>query len=145
MEIKAKVILDREAAKALSHIAMYKKKNPKKSFVLWLILCLFLAALVVASAIYFKDRKTFIYPMIALALLVFLNVFMYYILPGIQYRSLSKMKDTTNDYVFCDSDVKVSSQGEDLSGETTIEYTTFIKAYETSKYFFLFQDRVHLR
>ncbi len=139
MEIKAKTKLDFEAAKALAHVSLYRKKNPKKSFALWCALCLILACLVVASAIWFKDWKTFVYPAIALALLFFMNAFTYYIIPRIQYKSLSKLKDVENEYVFTDDALKVLTRNESYSGVSEMKYGLFVKAYETSEYFFLFQ------
>ncbi len=37
MEIKAKCILDYDACKALAHLNMFRKANPKKRFMGWVM------------------------------------------------------------------------------------------------------------
>ena len=44
-----------------------------------------------------------------------------------------------NDYRFNDDTITIFSKSTDYNGEASMEYTSFVKVYETSKYLFLFQ------
>ena len=65
---------------------------------------------------------------------------MYFGLPNIRYKSLAKMKDAENEYIFCDNSLKTFTKSETYNGEAEIEYSIFVKVYETSDYFFLYQN-----
>ena len=71
--------------------------------------------------------------------IIALDLYLYFVAPKLRYRALEKMKDIENNYLFKDNALKVSSKSEEYSGEAEIEYSLFIKVYETSAYFFLFQ------
>ena len=49
------------------------------------------------------------------------------------------MKETENEYVFCDDVLRAYTKSQEYNGEAVIEYSLFDKVYETSKYFFLYQ------
>ena len=66
---------------------------------------------------------------------------LYFTLPRIRYNALANFKEAENAYVFCDDFLKVSTAGREYSGEAKIEYSFLVKAYETSKYFFLYQTK----
>lgn len=50
------------------------------------------------------------------------------------------MKDAGNEYIFCDNVVKVFTKSEGYNGAAEMKYTLLVKAYETSKYLFLYQS-----
>lgn len=50
------------------------------------------------------------------------------------------MKDAENEYIFCDNSLKTFTKSETYNGEAEIEYSIFVKVYETSDYFFLYQN-----
>ena len=54
---------------------------------------------------------------------------------------MNKMKDVENQYIFCDNVLKTFTKSKEYNGEAEIEYSLFVKVYETSKYFFMFQTK----
>jgi hypothetical protein len=141
MEIKAKGKLDLELCKALMHLVMFKKADPKKRMRVWAVVYGIILALVVFDFIAF-GVDTFIIVMLGVVVFtVLLMCYLYFIVPKIKYKSLAKMKDAENEYVFCDDELRVLTRGEEYSGESVLKYSVFVKAYETSRYFFLFQPQ----
>lgn len=49
------------------------------------------------------------------------------------------MKETENEYVFCDDVLRTFTKSQEYNGEAVIECSLFVKVYETSKYFFMYQ------
>ena len=49
------------------------------------------------------------------------------------------MKDAENEYIFCDNVLKTFTKSQEYNGEAKFEYSLFVKVYETSKYFFMYQ------
>ena len=54
------------------------------------------------------------------------------------------MKEAENEYVFYDNEIKAFTASTEYNGEAKIEYSLFVKVYETSKYFFLYQTNNHV-
>ena len=52
---------------------------------------------------------------------------------------MAKLKEAENEYTFTDDCVQVVTKSSHFSGEAKIEYSLFVKVYETSKYLFLYQ------
>jgi hypothetical protein len=141
MEIKAKGKLDLELCKALMHLVMFKKADPKKRMRVWAVVYGIILALVVFDFIAF-GVDTFIIVMLGVVVFtVLLMCYLYFIVPKIKYKSLAKMKDAENEYVFCDDVLRVFTKTAEYSGEATIEYSHLVKVYETAKYFLLFQTQ----
>lgn len=139
MEIKAKCKYDFESVKALTHLAMYKKADPKKRLIFWTIAYAILIAFIVWEIVVF-DMDTTLLVLLACGISILLLTYLwYFIIPKIQYKSLAKMRSIENEYVFCDNTLKVFTKSRGYNGESVIEYSYFVKAYETTKYFFLFQ------
>lgn len=139
MEIKAKCKYDFESVKALAHLAMYKKADPKKRLKFWTVVYAILFAIVVLEMLAFGMDTVLL---CALAVEIAFLSLMYgwhFIVPKTQYKALAKLQNSENEYVFCDTFLKVSTKNNEYSGESVIEYSCFVKAYETTKYFFLFQ------
>ena len=140
MEIKAKCKLDMDTTKALTHLWMFKKANPKKRMLTWLIVSVILVLVLVLEAIVFSDI-TMMKPIWLLVVIWLLECFLYFIFPKMQYKSLSKMKNAENQYTFCDNILKTFTKSDDYTGQAEIEYSLFEKVYETSKYFFMYQTK----
>lgn len=141
MEIKAKCKYDKEAAKALTYILLNNEKNPKKTFlsrtIFYFVLCLAL----LCEVIFFKYtdfRFVLIVGIIALLVLLAVQFIGYFLLPKRRYNTLGSMKDAENEYLFCSDVVKISTEYEKFNGQSEIEYSLFSKAFETSRYLFLF-------
>lgn len=141
MEIKAKGIFDFESIKALSHLQMFGKNDPKKRMRFWSILFGILLVLVTGEILLFGLDGSLMLMMGCAVLCIALECFMYFILPKIQYNSLVKMKDIVNEYVFTEESMLVSSNGQNYSSQGEIKYSVLVKMYETSRYLFIFQNK----
>lgn len=146
MEIGAKCKLDFDSVKALIHLSIYKKTDPKKAARSMAIcfLVLFLAS--AAELIAFGYDPSMLILIIVELLMIALDAWMYFGLPRIRYRSLAKMKDAENDYLFGERSLKIVTKSEAYNGEAEISYSVFVKVYETSAFLFLCQtnDQVFL-
>lgn len=139
MEIRAKCKFDRNTIRALTHLTVFKKANPKKRVITRTVLCVILLLVIIVELVFFKFD---IIPIVLIAvdiLVIAVDCFMYFLLPKIQYKALAKMKDAENEYIFCDNVVKTFTKGQEYKGEAEIEYSLFVKVYETTKYMFLYQ------
>lgn len=139
MEIKAKCKFNINSIRALAHLATFKKVNPKKAVITRTVLCVVLLFIIIAELVVFEFN---VIPIVLIAvdiLVIAIDYFMYFLLPRIQYKALAKMKNAENEYVFYDNVLKVFTNGQEYNGEAEIEYSLFVKVYETSKYLFLYQ------
>lgn len=66
---------------------------------------------------------------------------MYFLLPKIRYNSFARMKDITNEYTFCDEVLMITTKAAEYNGQGEIKYSLIVKVYETTKYFFIFQNK----
>ena len=138
MEIKAKCKFNFDSIKALTHLSLFKKSNPKKRFLTWSIISGILAVIVFLEMIIFSDAMPI--ELLCVAVLLFLfECYLYFLLPKIRYKALAKMKDAENEYIFCDNVLKTFTKSQEYNGEAEIEYSLFVKVYETSRYLFLYQ------
>ena len=138
MEIRAKCKSNFESIRALTYLSLSKKANPKKRFLTWSIISGVLAVIIVLEMIIFSDAM-FIELLCVAVVLFLLECYLYLILPKIRYKALAKMKDAENEYVFCDNVLKTFTKSKEYNGEAEIEYSLFVKVYETSGYLFLYQ------
>ncbi len=139
MEIKAKCKFDFDSIKALTRLLMFKKVDPKKQMIFWTIAYAILLAVVVLEIIIF-DGDLILFVLLGLIIFMYLlGYYLYFVLPKIRYKALSKMKEAENKYIFCDNVIKAFTKSAEYNGEAEIEYSLFVKVYETSKYFFLYQ------
>ena len=139
MEIKAKCKYDFDAVKALAHFTMFKKASPKKRLMFWTVAFALLYGIIILEIILF-GMDTILLVLLGIEMLwLMLMYFWYFVIPKIQYKSLAKMKETENQYVFCDDVLRTFTKSQEYNGEAVIEYSLFVKVYETSKYFFMYQ------
>ena len=138
MEIKAKCKFDFDSIRALTHLSLFKKANPKKRFFTWSIISAILAVVVIFEMIVFSDAMLIELLCVA-GVLFLLESYLYFLLPKIRYKALAKMKNAENEYIFCDNVLKTFTKSQEYNGEAEIEYSLFVKVYETTKYQFLYQ------
>lgn len=140
MEIRAKSKFDYDSIKALIYVSLYKKANPKKNFIAQTIVAAFLALVVTLEMIIFSDTELVLL-LCVLITIILIQAFVYFILPKIRYNAMLNMKGIENEFVFTDDGVRIVSKSEDYNGEGEIKYSMLFKVYETSDYFFLFQNK----
>ena len=95
--------------------------------------------MIVAELVVFEFDVVPIILIVVDLLVILIDFFMYFGLPKIQYKALAKMKDAENEYVFCDNVLKTFTKSQEYNGEAEIEYSLFVKVYETTRYLFLYQ------
>ena len=141
MEIKAKCKYDLDAVKALIHQTMFKKRNPKKVLVFWSVLCPIVLLLIAVDMIAFGP-DAYLWVLLGAEILgMSLIYFSYFVAPRMQYHSLAKMQNVENQYIFCDHVMKAFTTSQIYNGQAEIEYALFLKAYEASRYLFLYQTK----
>ena len=139
MEIRAKSKFDFDSTRALTHLVMFKKADPKKRMIFWTVTYAILFAIIVLEIVFLGQNLGF-YVLLGVEIIwLLLMYFWYFIIPKIQYKALAKMKDAENEYIFCDNAIKAFTKSQEYNGEAEIEYSLFVKVYETSKYLFLYQ------
>ena len=139
MEIKAKCKFNFDSIRALNHLTMFKKADPKKRLIFWFVAFAILFVVIILEIVAFGFDTTLA---VLLGVEIFgllLIYFWYFIIPKIQYKSLAKMQNVENQYIFCDDVLKTFTKSQEYNGEAEIEYSLFVKVYETSKYFFMYQ------
>lgn len=139
MEIRATCQFDKRTIKALAYITLFKKKNPKKAMVWRMVLCAFLLMLSLAEGICFEEKLVPAILLCASVILTAVMLYWYFMLPRVQYKALANMQGTENEYVFGDETVVIHTKNEWLDSQTEIAYSLFVKAHETSAFFFLWQ------
>lgn len=145
MEIRAKCKFDFESIRALTYLSLFKKANPKKSFLTFSIISGVLAVIIILEMIIFSDAMltellcVAVILLLVAVILLLLECYLYFLLPKIRYKALAKMKDAENEYIFCDNVLKIFTKSREYNGEAEIEYSLFVKVYETSKHLFLYQ------
>lgn len=141
MEIYAKCKFDYESIKALSHASMYRRVRPKTALVTMLILGCILLGVEMYYGIFWGVEYVSFSNLLVVIAVVGVAFFMYWGIPKLHYKQLDKMKNTENEYIFCDEVIKVSSKGEVYNGGGELKYSTIPKVIETSKYLFVFQSK----
>ena len=138
MEIRAKCKFDFDSVRALTHLSLFRSNDPKKRFLTWSIISAILAFVILIEFLIFSDG-VFLVLLCATIALFLLECYLYFLMPKFSYKSLVKLKDAENEYVFCEDLLKVFTKSQEYNGKAEIEYSLFVKVYETSKYFFIFQ------
>ena len=70
-----------------------------------------------------------------------LTIFLYFIMPKIQFNALRQMKNIENQYIFSDDIITVTSKNENYTGETQLNYSIICKVIENSKYVYIFHNK----
>lgn len=141
MEIKAKCKFDYDTIKDLTRASLfYKKGNPKRRFVAALIMCFFILIFSVINLINKLDYVFVMYFVLGVLLLL-LDIYLYFLLPKVRYKALANMRETNNEYTFCDDVIRIVTTNNDYNGAAEINYSLLVKVCETSKYFFLYQTK----
>ena len=138
MEIRAKCKFDFESIRALTHLSLFKKANPKKRFLTWSIISAILVVIIIFEMIVFSDAM--LVELLCVVIILFLlECYLYFLLPKIRYKALAKMKEVENEYIFFDNVLKTFTKSQEYNGEAEIEYSLFVRVYETTKHLFLYQ------
>lgn len=117
--------------------------TPKRDCAFGPFCILFFLAIILAEAIYAKTRGVDIFPELTVLFVILIaylliSYYWYFIVPKIRYKAMAKLQEAENQFLFEDETVTAVTQSGEYSDEARMEYSLFVKAFETSKYFFLF-------
>lgn len=139
MEIKASGKLSYDGIKYLIHTNMFKKLNPKVGMTLFSVPCLlaflyYLLCSIKFSSLYLPTASY-------LFLILYLLCLVYFFLPMVRYKKLSKFKDAVNEYTFYDDKICICSQNDLYKSSAEMKYELIERVIETRKYLFIFKDK----
>lgn len=141
MQITASATYDRKTIKTFTRSNIFRKADPKKMLRLLIaLLCIAFPMLVFA---FFLDPDDTLLPTLAVWLLVIVLclIFLYVVVPNLQYKALYKRADSTITYVFSEDSFIANTHGDAYSATSTFTYSNLYRVKETSKYLFLFIDK----
>jgi hypothetical protein len=88
MEIRAKSRLDDDSVKALTHVWMFKKADPKKRMILWTIAAVVLFSIILLE-IFLFDADILLFVLLGVTVAIYLwECYLHFLLPRIRYNSL---------------------------------------------------------
>ena len=104
----------------------------------WSIISAILVVIIIFEMIVFSDAM--LVELLCVVIILFLlECYLYFLLPKIRYKALAKMKEVENEYIFFDNVLKTFTKSQEYNGEAEIEYSLFVRVYETTKHLFLYQ------
>lgn len=141
MHITASCQMTLESIKALVHLSMFRKGDPKKRMIGFFILAAAVFLLVAGELFLIGPDPMPVTLLLVMAALCLLMCYYYFWLPKLQYNKMAHLRGAVNTYTFRDEDILIATQGEGMSGESTVAYSFIVKAMETQNYFFLYQTK----
>ncbi|MDO5124004.1 MAG: YcxB family protein [Eubacteriales bacterium] len=139
MKIKASCVYDYDAIKTVQRLNMYRKANPKYRLTMSLGLIALLFFILLAECIAFGFVPLLVILLVCDIFFCALLLYLYFLAPKIQIKTLNKRGKYENFYEFCEENVLLkytSTCGSD-NGETVIKYTDITKIRETKRYLLL--------
>ena len=150
MEISASSRLDLRTLRAVNALALFGKKDPRKSLWRRTILIAVCASILLLSELLMLALGDSLPPwmFIVMGVCVLLTLFMlylYYIAPKRQYKKLGKQANVENHYFFHEQDMRITAEGANgFHSEETIPYSMLHALKETTAYFFVYLDKIHI-
>ena len=141
MQIKASCSYSQDAVRAFVLSNAFGKRDPKKQFYGFMIGLAALLAVCLFEIMVFGWEFFSLLLLVCILLISLLYSYIYFLLPVVQFRAMGKLQNTRNTYLFSDESIAVSSENPELTGASEIRYTLIAKTVETSRYFFLYQNR----
>ncbi len=137
MQITAQGKMDADAIKALNHVLMFGKKEPKKQFTLRCAMLLVLFALFVIYGVTLGfDAFVWLF-LFACGVCLLLQCYLYFLLPNLHIKAMGQLLGCVNQYEFDEEIFSVTSDTPEFNGTSQINYALVKKVYETGKYIFL--------
>lgn len=90
---------------------------------IWMIWALAMIAIIVSGLIIFGNSIFLVILLAVFVIVILLQIYMYFGLPKIRYKSVDKFVNLQNNFIFTEKNMIVSSDMGDYSGTTNIEYS----------------------
>ena len=142
MEITVKSKYDRKAVKALSHLSMFRKKNPKKGMLILALLYGGIFIYVLLMKLWLKEHFQNALPLMAFCAGAYaVMLFGYFINPRLQYNALNHLKELEQTYTFAENSFSITSNNPLYQGNSDLSYSLLYKVMDTENYLFLYQTK----
>lgn len=137
MKIKASCVYDYDAIKTVQRLNMFRKANPKNRLTMSLGLIALLVFILLAECIAFGFVPLLVILLVCDIIFCALLLYLYFLVPKIQIKSLNKRGKYENFYEFCEENVLLKYTCAGDNGEAVIKYTDITKIRETKRYLLL--------
>ncbi len=142
MEIHGYCKYDYEAVRGLALVSFFKKRRPGVCLTVYIVCFVIVSFLHVFSYYIFGDKALTNLWYFMLGLFIYV-LWRYSISPRRNYNAMKKLKDIENWFIFTADKMILSSSKDGCTGSYTFNYNMIVEVYETSRYFFIGQDRRH--
>ena len=142
MKITASARLDLSTLRSLARFGFYGFIPPALHTVICVVL-LPVGALLLTALYFLSNRTTPTLSYLITAWVIILTVnlvtlLILHVAPRSQYKSLSKMGDLTNRYIFEGGRLHIESDSAASSGSADVDISVFVKIGESSRFFYLY-------
>ena len=141
MQIQAGCTLNYESIKALTHVSFYKRKEPRKTFIVRCTYSVVLTLAIFVMILVYGMDMTLLLLLFCAAVITGFYCFCYWQLPKMQYKALQGMRGLEIEYTFFDESMRVANKSDQMRGESEIRYVAISKVMETSCYLFIYQNK----
>ena len=141
MEIEAKSQYTYQVIKEYQRFNLFKGKHYNKGYILFATLSIIALIIVTFGTLTFGLDYFTYYVFITLIFLNILMAFLYFMLPGITYKSNKNLQNIENKFVFSDDEITIASENQGYKGNATMKYNLINKVYETKKYIYIYINR----
>lgn len=136
---KAACIYDAQVIRALIHVSMYRRQQPKKRLLangvlLGLLLLLFLCLLFLDG-----PSQMVILGLVWTVFLTGLLCYMHFLMPTLSYRGQKALQNASLHYQFFPEQLRVVANSQDVQSTSYVSYQSLYKIMETDRYLFLWQ------
>ena len=142
MDVQGHCKYDYDAIRALAHVSFFKKRRPGVCLTVCIVCFSIVSLLHVFSFYIFGDKALTNLWYFMLGLVIYV-LWRYSISPQRIYNAMKKLKDIDYRFIFTSDNIILTSSKDGYSGSATFSYDIIVEVYETSRYFFISQDRRH--
>ena len=132
---------DYGAIRALTHLALYGKNDPRKRLVFWSCVYGILIILLLPALLKTEWTAQNLGSYIRIGICCCIVPLLHFGLPRLHYSAMGKLKNTVNEYVFLEERLLIQSTGNGTRSEVSVSYASLIKCMETGRYLFLWQSK----
>lgn len=133
MEIKASSVYDKKT------IADFTRHSIKKLTPLYIIISaifVFLFVIDLYNIIVFYAPVSVL--VVHLLIFILFSLYLYVLIPNLNYKRQKTMTDTVNEYTFYDTKLVAISTSKGMTGTSEIEYSSLNKVFETKEYIYIY-------
>ena len=142
MEVKASSVYDAEAIRALVRLRLCHGRNPVRWLVLWMTFIAVFLGIALWDVSHYGPDPLLIFCIVVFVVCACYFLFEFFLLPMLRLRAHGAIAGVKNEFLFGADSVKIRSVGEGVNAEAELDYSSIWRSYETSRYIFIYQNRV---